>query len=117
MKKIGILTCLKSNDVCARVGCLNSFYERKDFFQDYPADTRLAAVMTCNGCAEVNGTLPREDTGILEKADRLAAEGISTVHVGVCRMQGNRECDRITAICKLLEDRGIAVVRGTHREN
>ena len=32
MEKIGILTCLHSNDVCARVRCLSSFWQRKDFF-------------------------------------------------------------------------------------
>lgn len=50
MNKIGILTCLHSNAVCARVGCLSAFQNRTDFFQDYPEDTYLAALMTCNGC-------------------------------------------------------------------
>ena len=52
MIKIGILTCIHSNDVCARVGCLNAFYDRKNFFADYPEDARLTALFTCNGCEE-----------------------------------------------------------------
>ena len=43
MKKIGILTCLNSNDVCTRAGCLSAFRERRDFFSGYPEDTILAA--------------------------------------------------------------------------
>ena len=86
MKRIGILTCLNSNDVCTRAGCLSAFRERRDFFSGYPEDTILAAVMTCNGCKETNAKEPAEDEGILEKADRLVSEKISVIHVGVCRL-------------------------------
>ena len=41
MNKIGILTCIHSNNVCARVGCLAAFQNRTDFFQDYPEETCL----------------------------------------------------------------------------
>ena len=49
MTKIGTLTCLHSNDVCARVGCLKAFMEREAFFKEYSQDTSLEAMMTCNG--------------------------------------------------------------------
>ncbi len=117
MKKIGILTCLHSNDVCARVGCLAAFYNKSDFFKAYSQDTYLAAMMTCNGCKGENPADPEEDKGILEKIDRLVSEEIETVHVGVCRLvNGKKECPRIARICELIEARGIKVVRGTHRE-
>ena len=32
MKKIAILCCLNANDVCAGVGCLNSFYGKDKAF-------------------------------------------------------------------------------------
>ena len=58
-----------------------------------------------------------EDEGILEKADRLVSEKISVIHVGVCRLnEEKKECPRITQICGLIEDRGIKVIRGTHKE-
>ena len=118
MKKIGILTCLNSNDVCTRAGCLSAFRERRDFFSGYPEDTILAAVMTCNGCKETNAKEPAEDEGILEKADRLVSEKISVIHVGVCRLnEEKKECPRITQICGLIEERGIKVIRGTHKES
>ena len=67
MKKIGILTCLNSNDVCTRAGCLSAFRERRDFFSGYPEDTILAAVMTCNGCKETNAKEPAEDEGFWKR--------------------------------------------------
>lgn len=114
--KIGILTCIKSNDVCARVGCLRAFNNRTDFFKDYGADTELSAMMTCNGCQGENPCIPEKDPGVIEKVERLAAEEIQVVHCGVCRMQGNEECSRFTSICQMMEEKGIRIVRGTHRE-
>ena len=117
MNRIGILTCIHSNNVCARVGCLAAFQNRTDFFQDYPEDTYLAALMTCNGCKNVNPTEPAEDKGILEKIDKLVNEKINIIHVGVCRLSdGKHECPRMTQICEMLEERGIKVIRGTHKE-
>ena len=117
MKKIATLTCLHSNEVCARIGCLSAFQNRTAFFKDYPEDTVLAAMMTCNGCRSMTETEPQDDKGILEKIDRLVHEEITTVHVGVCRLtRSGNECPRITAICQMLEDRGIEVIRGTHAE-
>lgn len=117
MKKIGILTCLNSNDVCARVGCLNAFQKRTDFFKEYSKDTCLSAMMTCNGCRDMNPTEPDQDKGILEKIDRLASEEIETVHVGVCRLiKEKEECPRMTRICEMMEKRGIQIIRGTHKE-
>ena len=71
MIKIGTLTCLHSNNVCARVGCLKAFQNRSDFFDGYSPDTLLGAMMTCNGCKSTNPKEPDVDEGILEKIDRL----------------------------------------------
>ena len=115
--KIGILTCIHSNDVCTRAGCLKAFNQRTDYFRDYPQDTELAVLMTCNGCKKYRPEEPEQDEGILEKLDRLTQEHVTVIHVGVCRLLKNKkECERITKICRMLEERGIRVVRGTHRE-
>lgn len=117
VQKLAILTCLHSNDVCTRAGCLKAFYEKQDFFKGYDSDTRLIALMTCNGCPGERKAEPKDDPGIQEKLDRLVKESVDAVHVGVCRMKRDeQECERITQICSLLEQRGIRVVRGTHRE-
>lgn len=117
MEKIGILTCLHSNDVCTRAGCLKAFHRKTDFFGGYPEDTELAVLMTCNGCRAENMADPGEDPGMLEKLDRLLQEEVTAIHVGVCRKKHDgQECERMTEICRLIEQRGIRVVRGTHRE-
>ena len=116
-ERIAILTCLHSNDVCTRAGCLNAFYEKKAFFEGYEPDVRLVALMTCNGCPGERPAEPGEDPGMAEKLDRLEKEKVDTVHVGVCRRKANgQECERIAQICALLEQRNIRVVRGTHQE-
>lgn len=116
MRKIGILTCARSNDVCTRAGCLNAFNERRDFFSSYGDEVRLGALMTCNGCRRDTMENPSEDEKMKEKVERLYREKIDTVHVGVCRIHGGKECPRITEICTMIEARGIIVTRGTHRE-
>lgn len=121
MKNIGILTCLRAGQVCAGVSCLRAFAERRYFFEKYGADVRLLAFMKCNGCPKGGAAEPRQDPGILEKVERLSQEGIEAVHVGVCRFQktenGERkECERLMEICQMIEEKGIPVIRGTHRE-
>ena len=110
--KIAMLNCLRANEVCAGCACLSAFYQRRAAFARYAGtEVELAAFLRCNGC----GRPPEEDAGMLEKLDRLKAEGVETVHLGVCtREKGGEECPTITALGRLLEIRGISVVRGTH---
>lgn len=35
MKKIAILTCLKANDVCTGASCLEAFFKKEAFFNQY----------------------------------------------------------------------------------
>ena len=112
--KIGIITCVRSNEVCARVGCLEAFNQRTGYFSEYDGDTRLSAMMTCNACRSDNPKEPEEDPGIREKIDRLIKEDIKVMHAGVCRMHHGKECGRFAKICTLMEEKGIRIVRGTH---
>lgn len=115
MRKIGTLTCLRSNQVCARASCLKAFNERGGYFGAYPAGTQLAAMMTCNGCKSVTETEPPDDRGIREKIQRMQKEGVEIVHVGVCTVRRDGgECERITAIRRMLEEAGIPTSDGTH---
>ena len=41
MKKIVILRCLKSNDVCTGASCLQAFYDRTGKFKVYDIDENL----------------------------------------------------------------------------
>ena len=52
MKKIAILSCLKSNDVCAGCACLTAFNKRIRSFAPYEGeDLELTAFMRCSPCA------------------------------------------------------------------
>ena len=114
--KIGTITCVRSNDVCARVGCLSAFQNRAGSFAGYDKDTVLAAMMTCNGCARDNPKQPEEDPGIQEKIERLKSEQIEVMHAGACRLHKGKECPRLARICGMIEEAAIRVVRGTHAE-
>lgn len=116
MKKIGILTCLHSNDVCTRAGCLKAFHQRTDTFSEYDNETELAVLMTCNGCEKDNPVEPEDDLGLKEKLERLSKEEIAVMHVGACRLNKGIECVRMTRICDMIKKMDISVVRGTHRE-
>lgn len=117
MVKIGVIKCIHANEVCTGAGCLKAFNHRTDFFKDYDENTELAVFMACNGCEEDHAPKPEEDPGMLEKLERLMQEGIQVMHVGVCRIQPDgKECERMNTILKMMEDRGITVKRGTHKE-
>ena len=79
MIKIGTLTCLHSNNVCARVGCLKAFQNRSDFFDGYSPDTLLGAMMTCNGCKSTNPKEPDVDEGIAKICEMIESRGIQVV--------------------------------------
>ena len=110
--KLAMLNCLRTNEVCAGCACLTAFYQRRAAFARYAGtEVELAAFLRCNGC----GRPPEKDAGMLEKLDRLKAEGVETVHFGVCtRGKEGGECPTVTSLADLLEARGISAVRGTH---
>lgn len=116
--KIGIIKCLHANEVCTGAGCLKAFGSRTDFFKDYDENTELTVFMACNGCEEERPQEPEEDAGMLEKLERLTREGVQVMHAGVCRIKSNgKECPRLNKILRMIEEQGISVVRGTHKEN
>ncbi|MGI6544976.1 MAG: CGGC domain-containing protein [Fastidiosipilaceae bacterium] len=113
MKKIAMLNCDKANAVCTGASCMAAFLERKASFSVYKnQQAQLVAFMRCNGC----DSEPTTDAGIVEKVERLKAIGTQIVHIGVCtvRPDTGRECPTISKIAEMIEERGIAVVRGTH---
>lgn len=119
MKKIVILRCLKSNDVCIGASCLQAFYGRTGKFQDYDIDEglQLAAFFSCNGCDDVRF---QNQQGLEEKLKSIIALKPSAVHIGICTQIYNKatgekqECDKINAISKYIQAKGVNVIRGTH---
>ena len=113
MKKIAILACRNSNQVCAGCACLNAFYERKKSFERYAdEELRLTAFMRCSKCyTEVQ---PMEEAGFLEKLNRLVSEETECVHIGICAVKNGAACPGMAQMAKAIEERGIKVVWGTH---
>ncbi len=112
MKRIAILTCLKSNQVCTGASCLATLNGRRKSFARYSGEeVELMAFWHCNGCA----CDYEKDAGLAEKLERIQKIGVDTVHLGICTdKRDNGECPQITWIAAMLERAGIEVVRGTH---
>lgn len=112
MKKIAILACLKANDVCAGVSCLEALAERRAYFQEYSGEmVKLCAFLRCSQC----GADPEEVPGMREKLDRIVKCGVETAHIGVCaQRQDGSVCPQMAKTAQWLENHGIHVVWGTH---
>ena len=117
MKKIAILRCLRSNDVCTGAGCMQAFNRRQGSFVLYGDEPlELVAYWSCNGCGDCQ--LEHQE-GIEEKLARIESLKPDAVHVGVCTKQRTAEgtwvtCRKILGICERLREAGIEVVEGTH---
>ena len=116
MKRIVILTCPKSEDVCTGAGCCRALNERKAAFDRYVGEeVELEAFMKCSGC----GHLLENDKGLVEKVRRILAIHPDAVHLGICCCDDGRSkelCPEIEALADMFRSNGIEVVRGTHSE-
>ena len=107
MKKIVILRCLKSNDVCTGASCLQAFYDRTGKFKVYDIDENLQLRF-------------QNQKGLEEKLERILALNPSAVHIGICTQIYNKstgqkqECDKINEFSKYIQAKGVNVIRGTH---
>ena len=111
MKRIAILNCLKANQVCAGVSCLDALRERRGGFAEYAGgDVDLRAFLRCSNC----GKTPEEDPGMTEKLERLVSSGVETVHIGVCAQMKGIRCKTMETYASWLENHGIQVIWKTH---
>lgn len=117
MKKIAILRCLRSNDVCTGFACMQAFQHKTGKFAEYGEEpVELMAYCACNGCRDVS----LGEEGLRGKIDFLKKMRLDAVHVGVCTKHmdenGNRTitCPTIQKITQELSWSGIKIVEGTH---
>ncbi len=113
MKKIAILTCLKSaGSCCTGAACLEAFYNRKGGFGQYIGEElQLVAFCHCNGCESILDT----DNGMKEKLERILSIHPDAVHLGVCTLKGDAgRCGTIVEFIKIFIENGIQVIDGTH---
>lgn len=111
MTKIAIMNCLKANQVCAGVSCLDALRERRAGFACYAGeDVDLRAFLRCSNC----GKTPQEDPGMTEKLERLVSSGVEVVHIGVCAQMKGTRCQTMESYAAWLEEHGVRVVWKTH---
>lgn len=114
MKKIVILTCPKSEDVCTGGGCFHAFNHCTQRFAAYGGEElEMEAFMKCSGC----GHFPGKDKGLDEKIDYILRIHPDAVHVGICCCHDGRDrtlCPEVEAICHTFKEQGISIIFGTH---
>lgn len=110
--KIAILACLKANDVCAGVACLDALEQRRAYFREYAGEqVQLCAFLRCSQC----GADPQDDPGMMEKLERIVSCGVETAHIGICAShRDGTHCPHMQKTADWLEEKGIRVVWGTH---
>lgn len=117
MKRIAILRCLRSNDVCTGAGCLQAFNKKQGAFALYGDEPlELEAYWSCNGCGDCH--LEHQE-GIEEKLERIISLELDAVHVGMCAKYRSDKgeqmtCQKILDICERLHEAGVEIVEGTH---
>ena len=116
-KKIVILRCLHSNDVCTGAACLRAFNNRTSAFARYAGEElRLEAYFSCDGCGRVAFNNLQ---GMAEKIAMIKQLAPDAVHLGVCTARRNAAgeriiCDKIKKIADELAADSIEIVVGTH---
>ncbi|HIS98687.1 MAG TPA: CGGC domain-containing protein [Candidatus Faecaligallichristensenella faecipullorum] len=112
MKNIAILSCLKSNRVCAGVACLKAFNERRAAFAGYQDEPlTLTAFLRCTQC----GVDPEQDPGMMEKLERIVSCKTQVAHIGkCCQNKDGTPCPHMQKAADYLSGHGVKVVWGTH---
>lgn len=114
MKRIVMLTCPKTENVCTGGGCFSALNSRTKAFAPYEGEeVEVLAFMKCSGC----GHFPGKDKGLDEKIQYILQRRPDVVHLGICCCYDAKEkelCPEIMAVWRIFEDHGISVVRGTH---
>lgn len=117
MKRIAILRCLQSNDVCTGAACMQALHKKTGAFAMYGDEPlELEAFWSCNGCGDCK---LKNQAGIEEKVARIVSLKVDAVHMGVCTKVRNDigeqvMCRKIVDICECLRQSGITIVDGTH---
>ena len=117
MKRIVILRCLGSNNVCTGAACLKAFNKKTGAFARYGEEPlELEAYWSCNGCGDCHF---KYQEGIEEKLERIISLKPDAVHVGLCVKQRTQDgqvvtCKTIAEIFDILYASGLTIVEGTH---
>lgn len=105
--RIAIVRCEIVSEVCPGVACLKSFNRRENHFSEYGPDTELVGFFTCGGCP---------GRRIFRLVDSLLRYGVDVIHLSSCMLLEDDypRCPYVKQIKKMLENKGVRVVEGTH---
>lgn len=111
-KKIAIVRCHRTAEVCPGVGCLNSFQDDRVKFEEYEdEETRLVGFFTCGGCPG------RRISRLLDNLEKHE-EKPDVVHLSSCMFYDEEQeyvkCPNIGLIREMLESKGYEIREGTH---
>ncbi|PTD93393.1 CGGC domain-containing protein [archaeon SCG-AAA382B04] len=112
VKKIAIVRCHRTAEVCPGVGCLNAFQDDRVKFKEYEdEETRLVGIFTCGGC-------PGRRTGRLLDNLEKHDEKPDVVHLGPCMFYDEEQeyvrCPHIGLIKEMIKSKGYDIKEGTH---
>jgi len=105
--RVAVVRCETVSEVCPGVACLKSFNRRENHFKDYPGEIELVGFFTCGGCP---------GRRIYRLVDSLMRYGVDVVHLSSCMLmeEDYPRCPHVKQIKKMLENKGLRVVEGTH---
>ena len=106
---VAVVTCDIVSEVCPAVGCFKAFNKREEKFGCYGDNTRLIGFFTCGGCP---------GRRVFRLASTLKKYNVDAVHLSSCMMMEKpfTKCPHKEEIRKSIENLGIKVIEGTHRE-
>lgn len=111
MKKIAMLTCLKSTGICSSASCFRALNNREKHFEIYKGEeVEFCAFFHCNGC----DCDYENDKAFEEKMERLISLNLDALHKGACTYPKGVECEVIKKISERLEQSGVKIIQGTH---
>lgn len=115
-KFVVIVQCELAHKKCSGFACTNSFYNKEDFFKNYPQTSKYIS-FTCGGCCgkSVSAKLMHFSKKLLKKTD-IKKENV-VVHLASCMTTDNYHYDRcphIDYIKNIVTKRGYKLVEGSY---
>lgn len=103
-KMVIVIQCAMAKKRCSGYLCMNAFYNRDDFFEDYPKDKEIRFLsFDCGGCCgkSVNSLMSNVSRKMAKTTDIKKEE--AAVHLSSCMSLDNHHSDRCPFIDTIKE--------------
>lgn len=104
IKLVVVIQCSMAKKRCSGYLCMNVFFNREDFFKDYPSDKNVRFLpVECGGCCgkSVNAVMTNISRKMAKTSDLKKDE--VAVHLSSCMCFDNHHSDRCMFIDKIKE--------------